>query len=227
MKNVLQLYHKDREIIFPVSKIYNGGYAGRDQAAVKAHIDELAKIGVPAPTRTPTLYPISNYLATTDRWIQVQHGKTSGEIEYALLFCKGKIYVTVASDHTDRDLENYSVPMSKQAYPNVLAPEVWDISDVKDHWDELVIRCTVIKGGNKTLYQDTKLSSLMHYSMWLQKIADIDQDLDGTILLSGTPATIGGALIFADNYYLEMEDPVLGLKITHSYNVEVLKEGIK
>jgi hypothetical protein len=45
--------------------------------------------------------------------------------------------------------------------------------------------------------------------------------------MSGTPATVGDALIFDDSYYLEMEDPVLGLRITHSYNVEVLKEGIK
>ena len=50
---------------------------------------------------TLTLYPISNYLATGDRWVQVQHQKTSGEIEYVLLFYKDRIYVTVGSDYTN------------------------------------------------------------------------------------------------------------------------------
>ncbi len=55
----------------------------------------------------------------------------------------------------------------------------------------------------------------------------MDNQLDGTILMSGTPATIGGELIYADKYVIEMEDPVCGREISHSYNVTVLKEGIK
>ena len=45
------------QIQFPVERLFNGGYAGRDQAAVQKHVDELAEIGVPAPTTAPPSTP--------------------------------------------------------------------------------------------------------------------------------------------------------------------------
>src|SRR4051812_30979488 len=51
-----------------VPRLLKAVYAGRDQAEVAAHIAELEPLGVPAPTTTPALYPISPYLAQqTDR----------------------------------------------------------------------------------------------------------------------------------------------------------------
>ena len=32
------------------------GYTGRDQAGVMAHVEELRKIGVPAPEKVPSMY---------------------------------------------------------------------------------------------------------------------------------------------------------------------------
>ena len=65
--------------------VCNAGYAGRDQAAVASHIAELAELGVPAPAVTPSLYPISPYLAQQTDEVAVQHGRTSGEAEWALI----------------------------------------------------------------------------------------------------------------------------------------------
>ena len=108
---------------------------------LKKHIDELADLGVPAPNRTPTLYPVSNYLAVHSNEIQVQHNKTSAEVEYVLLWCGNNLYVTVGSDHTDRKLETFNVPMAKQASPNVIANVVWRFDEVKDHWSRLELEC--------------------------------------------------------------------------------------
>ena len=123
-------------IDFPVQRLLNGGYAGRDQEAVWKHVEELAVIGVPEPSTTPTLYALGNNLATTADTVQVQHETTSGEVEYVLLIGAGETYVTVGSDQTDRDLETRSIEWSKQAYPDVFAPEVWRYQEVADHWED-------------------------------------------------------------------------------------------
>jgi len=91
-----------------VTALLNAGYAGRNQAEVASHIAELAALGVPAPTATPALYPISPYLAQQTDRVYVQHGRTSGEAEWALIITDNDVLITAACDHTDRDLEVHS-----------------------------------------------------------------------------------------------------------------------
>ncbi|WP_339062097.1 DUF2848 domain-containing protein [Tepidibacillus marianensis] len=229
MKNYLTLTVQgdSKTLELEVKKIFNAGYAGRNQALVQEHIDELAKVGVPAPTTTPTLYPISNYLATTSDNLQVQHGETSGEIEYVLIWADGELYVTVGSDHTDRNLENYSVPKSKQACPNVIPPEVWKFDDVKDHWDELELECWVTKGGKRDLYQKAKLAALLSPDEWSETFDRLSVAEDGNIFYSATVNTVGNMLVFGDQYEIELKDPVLNKSIKHAYHVEVLQKGIE
>ncbi len=42
-----------------VVQVLNAGYAGRSQDDVAAHVAELAELGVPGPSVTPALYPVS------------------------------------------------------------------------------------------------------------------------------------------------------------------------
>ena len=44
-----------------VKHLLDGGYAGRNQESVQAHIDELAALGVPGPKVTPTMYPVATW----------------------------------------------------------------------------------------------------------------------------------------------------------------------
>lgn len=219
---------KRNKIDFPVESIYNGGYAGRNQMHVREHIEELARVGVPAPTTTPTLYPLANYNLTTSDVIQVQNAETSGEIEYVILWQAGDVYITVGSDHSDRELESFSVPKCKQACPNVIAPEVWRYNDVADHWDELRLRCWATKDGQRVLYQDGVLGALMPPEEWTPIFARLGiSDLHNSAFFSGTINTVGRQLLFADAYELEMSDPVLRRTIRHEYRVKVLPTGIK
>src|SRR5882757_9886274 len=114
-----------------VTALLNAGYAGRNQAEVASHIAELTALGVPAPTTTPALYPISPYLAQQTERVAVQHGRTSGEAEWALVVAQdGELLLTAACDHTDRELEVHGVAWSKNASPDVLARRAWRLSDV-------------------------------------------------------------------------------------------------
>lgn len=211
----------------PVHVIFNGGYAGTNQELVREHIEELAKLGVPAPTTTPTLYPLSNYLATTSDRVQVQHGETSGEIEYAMIWFGGKQYVTVVSDHTDRNLENFSVPKSKQASPDVFASEVWAWDEVKDHFGELVLECYITKDGKRELYQQAPCKAMLLPDQWKENFAKVGVGKDGDIFISGTINTVNKTLIFGDQYEISIFDPVLDRKISHTYYVDVLPKGIE
>jgi hypothetical protein len=210
---------------FSVRWMWNGGWAGRDQAAVRAHAEELAAMGVPPPTTTPIYFPLSNNLATTSDVIQVVGTETSGEVEFALLFADGgAVYVTVASDHSDRAAERHGIQLCKQLYPNVLAAEAWPYPEVEAHWDLLVLRCWVYKNGARSLYQLATLAELLNPAEWVPILSAEGIQRPGLVFLSGTPPTLGG-LAFADAYDLELEDPRLGRTIRHHYRVEVLGPG--
>jgi len=118
-------------------------------------------MGVSRPRQIPTVYPVSNNLATTSSAIQVQHQETSGEVEYVVVVGPRDLYVTVGSDHSDRALEQKSVSLAKQVCPNIVAPAVWRYQDVKGHWDELILRSWVSQKGDWRLYQEGTLGDLL------------------------------------------------------------------
>src|SRR5918912_184540 len=60
-----------RALPFSVTALWNGGWASRDVAAVQRHVEELASLGVAAPTRVPIYFPLSVNLASTTDHIQV------------------------------------------------------------------------------------------------------------------------------------------------------------
>ncbi len=132
-----------------VNQVLNAGYAGRDQERVQAHIDELAELGIPAPSTTPTLYPVSPYLARQASAVDVQHEQTSGEAEWALVITEDDVLLTVACDHTDRRLEVHGVAWSKNASPDILGTHAWRLADVTDHLDAVRLRAWVGTGKQR------------------------------------------------------------------------------
>ena len=83
-------------------------------AAIEHHIEELAAIGVPRPTSVPLYYRIADNQLTQAETVQAVGGDSSGEVETFVFAVDGEMYVSIASDHTDRKLETYSVALSKQ-----------------------------------------------------------------------------------------------------------------
>jgi hypothetical protein len=212
---------------FEVSAVWNGGWSSRDLEAVRHHAAELAHMGVPAPTRVPIYFPLTPSVLVTAERIEVLGAETSGEIEYALLFApNGEVYVTVASDHSDRAAERHGIQLSKQLCPDVLAPEVWPYAEVAPHWDSLVLRCWVTRGGSRQLYQEAPLAELLSADDWLRTLDQEHLRQPGLVFLSGTPPTIGG-LVYGDSFEIELQDPVLERTLRHRYAVEVLGPGVQ
>lgn len=209
----------EREIA--VRYALNAGYAGRDTAQVQHHIDELAELGVPGPTRIPTLYPLSANLVDRPETVQVPHAKTSGEAEWALIVGEGPedLLLTVACDHTDRALEVHGVAWSKQSAPDVLGDVAWRLADIEGELDDFTLKAWVTHGEAETLIQDGTLAQLLPPSYWVKELGDLLRP--GTVLLSGTIPMIAGVDQFADAWRVELTDP-RGVTSRVTYRVEQL-----
>ena len=92
-----------------LSHLIVAGWTGRDADAIAHHIAELAELGVPAPSDTPLYYRVSASLLTDAPLIEAVGEASSGEVEPLIVEAKGKRYLGLASDHTDRALEAHSV----------------------------------------------------------------------------------------------------------------------
>ena len=211
---------------FTVRRIVCGGYSSRDRAEVERHIKELERLGIPRPQEIPIFFSVASYLATVGGVVEVQGPFTSGEVEFVLLFGPGGPWVTIGSDQTDRFFERHSVPASKQLCPKVIAPTIWPVAEVEDHWDELVLRSWVRSGRKRRLYQEAALAAMLTPGALLPGLRrHAGRELAGLVLFSGTVPTIDGELIYGDAYELELADPRLERKIRTQYTVHVLEGG--
>jgi hypothetical protein len=210
-----------------VTDLLNAGYAGREQKEVQAHIAELAELGVPGPSATPAMYPVSSYLAQQAGEVVVQHGRTSGEAEWALVITDDGVLLTAACDHTDRDLEVHGVAWSKNASPDVLGRKAWRLDDVRDHLDLITLKAWVgAEGEADSLIQDSSLGALLTPDYWLDVLELRGLNKPGTVLISGTVAMIAGVNQFARSWRVEMADPVTGQSVDVAYAVRQMAEPI-
>jgi len=217
----LRLEDDNGRFDFAVNRIINGGYSGRDRAAVMAHVEELGREGIAPPTKTPVFFAIPRDRMTLGDRVEVYGEKTSGEVEYVLLLSGGRMWVGVGSDHTDRELERLDIPASKRIVPNVLAPRVWCYDDVKDHWDQIVIRSWTGR-DRKTMYQEAPLSVILTPHDLLDHMKrHITGPLDGAVVFSGTVAALAREGLGVSDYFeFEMDDPVRNRRIQWAYAVE-------
>ncbi len=108
-----------------VGKLVVAGWTGRDTAALNAHINELAAIGVAPPKTVPIFYRNSASLLTSAPQIETVGNKTSGEVEFVLYSLDDGLWVGVGSDHTDRQAETVNVSRSKQMCAKPVSLQIW------------------------------------------------------------------------------------------------------
>jgi hypothetical protein len=202
-----------------------GGFSGRNQKEIDRHIEELRAHGLEAPHKTPIFFKVSTNQASTESIVEVQTGHTSGEVEFVLLCAGGEPqWVTVGSDHTDRDMERHSIAGSKQMYPKIVAPTVWPLAEVLEHWDALILRSWVQVDDERRLYQEDTLRAMLPPADLLAAAAREygSPALQRALVFSGTVATMGGELQFGERFEMELDDAVLDRRIQHSYAVQLL-----
>ncbi|MCU0561890.1 MAG: DUF2848 domain-containing protein [Desulfobacterales bacterium] len=213
-----------RPLPLTIERLIVAGWVGKNKEALRAHIEELGRLGVPAPSRTPTYMNLSAALLTTAEAMEVVGPESSGEVECVLFGSSGKLYVGVGSDHTDRGFEKYDIPASKQMCAKPVAPVVWDIEDVREHLDRITLRSWTTTGGRRRLYQEGLLASNIGIMDIIRGIPAEDRlGLERFALFCGTLPAIGGIDI-GEIFEFEMEDPVLDRRIGHRYSIRRLPQ---
>lgn len=203
------------------------GWAGRDQQGVRHHIEELVELGVKPPSSVPLFYRASTLLLTQAGDVEMLGGAGSGEAEVCLVSdADARLWVTLASDHTDRKLEAVGVAESKQLCAKPIATEAWPLDELREHWDSLTLSSRIEEDGNPIAYQQGTLAELLDVDTLLDKMPD-DLKRHGslapnTLLLCGTVPAIGG-IRPSPRFTMSLEDPVLGRHLTHAYRVVELE----
>jgi hypothetical protein len=205
-----------------VTQLVIAGWTGRDKASVEKHIAELAAIGVKRPRAVPMFYRIAASLLTTAREVEVVGENSSGEVEFVLVSATDALYVGVGSDHTDRKVEAYGVTVSKQMCPKPLGSELWPFADLDAHWDRLVLRSHVTRGGRRLLYQEGEVSHMLAPRDLLARFSGSTGILaPGIAMFCGTLA-VRGKIDGGERFEIELHDPVRNRSLRHEYAVRVL-----
>lgn len=206
-----------------VSELVVAGWTGRNTEAVQHHIEELAALGVPAPSQVPLYYRVGAELLTQAPAISVLGADTSGEAE-PLLICDatGTLWLGLASDHTDRALETLSVAKSKQVCPKPVARDLWRFDTVLPYLDDLILHSDILEHEEEDSkrYQSGTLGAI-------RPLTDLMQGLPGgrlapgKAMLCGTLPAIGG-IRRANTFSMMLQDPKSGRTLTHAYKTTEL-----
>jgi hypothetical protein len=210
------------KVAVDIEDLVIAGWTGRDVAALSHHIEELKAIGVQPPSKVPLYYRVAAQTLTQADRIQVLGDDTSGEVEPVLVGAADRLWVTVGADHTDRKLETYGVAASKQVCPKVIGRTAWRFEEVEPHWDRLMLRSFVTEAGKKVLYQEGPLARIRAPRDLIAGWRNGEKRLPaGAAMFCGTLPAIG-AIRSSPRFDMEIEDPVLGRKLVHAYEVTAL-----
>lgn len=206
-----------------IKNLVIAGWTGRNVEALEAHIKELEALGVKRPKSVPIFFRVAASLLTIDDAIEVMGDKSSGEVEYVIYALDDGLWVGVGSDHTDRKAETIGVTLSKQMCGKPVGRQLWRYDEVTPHWERLMLRSFVHVGKERKLYQEGPVTTMRAPEELICTYSG-DQALPaGTAMFCGTLAVHGG-IAPAEVFEMELEDPVLNRKLTHSYKILPLPE---
>jgi hypothetical protein len=205
-------------LTLPIDQAVIAGWTGRDPVARDKHIAELEALGIARPATTPIYYRCSARRLTLEDQIEVCGDDSSGEVEFVLIGWQGRIFVGLGSDHTDRKVESYSITVSKQMCDKPMASVLWELEDVRNHWDRMILRSYAVTGGKRELYQEGTLDAMLPVDELIKRGFGDGKLPDGCAMFGGTFAAKGG-IRSAGRFEYELEDPVLKRIIRHAYDV--------
>jgi hypothetical protein len=209
------------KIAVEIGDLVIAGWTGRDVAALNHHIEELKALGVMPPSKVPIYYRVAAHLLTQAPTVQVLGEDSSGEVEPVLIAAAGRLWVTIGADHTDRKVESYGIAVSKQMCAKPIGTVAWRFEEVEPHWDRLMLRSFVTEGGKKVLYQEGPLARIREPRGLIGGWTGDPRLPEGVAMFLGTMPAIG-AIRSNPRFEMELEDPVLGRKLTHAYLVQSL-----
>ena len=209
------------KIAVDIGDLVIAGWTGRDVAALNHHIEELKALGVMPPSKVPIYYRVGAHLLTQAPTVQVLGEDSSGEVEPVLIAAAGRLWVTIGADHTDRKVESYGIAVSKQMCAKPIGTVAWRFEEVEPHWDRLMLRSFIEEGGKRVMYQEGPLAKIREPRGLIGGWRDDPRLPEGVAMFLGTMPAIG-AIRSSQRFEMELEDSVLGRKITHGYRVQSL-----
>lgn len=212
-----------RPLRIDVRDVIVAGWTGRDIRAVEEHIAELEAIGVARPSTVPCFYRVGNNLLSTEEDLDVCGSDSSGEVEFVLVSAPEGLFVGVGSDHTDRKVEAYGVTISKKMCPKPIGRELWRFKDVTSHWDSLLLRPWITRGGARSLYQQGSVTRMRTPQNLVARYLGHEGELSaGSVLYCGTLAVPDGIASGGEAFEVELEDPLRGRTLRHRYTMRSL-----
>lgn len=211
----------DREVPFPElvePALLVIGYAGRDQASVQHHIDELAAIGIAPPPHVPMVYDLAPDLVTNDPVVTVSGTRSSGEVEPVLVRAGGVWYLTLGSDHTDRAIEAEDVRTSKAVCPKPVSGSAIrldgdpSIGELDAAWDAIEVTSAI----DGVAYQRGTLAALRVPSDLIAHAIAAGHAGD-LVIFGGTVPLLDGAFRYGRTFSATMttgQGPLLYLEYT-------------
>jgi hypothetical protein len=114
------------------------------------------------------------------------------------------------------------VAHSKQVCPKPIGRSAWRFEEVEPHWDQLILRSFIEENGKKVPYQEGLLAKIRPPRDLVAGWRQGDKRLPaGVVMFCGTLPAIGG-IRGSTRFDMEIEDPVLGRKLEHSYVIKPL-----
>lgn len=216
----ISFHHGNSRVDVAVSELILIGFGGRDPLHVRAHISEMAMLGVEPPPHTPCFYPVNPALLTQDDEITVYGNNTAAEVEFVLFASGGQKFVTVGNDQFDLEIERLiSAEKSKNLCMKSLARETWALSDVLDHWDELQL--LLVCNGRKI--QEASVRELLHPQVLQDLVTkNCGAGDGGRVVFSGTIPRIAKAPPTPYKLEIILNDPVSSRVIRHEFCVNHL-----
>ena len=152
--------------------------------------------------------------------MQAVGGDSSGEVETFVFAVDGEMYVSIASDHTDRKLETYSVALSKQVC-------VKPVARAAGRWPTWPATGTSWSSARTS--SRTASACCTRKARWpacaRRRIAGYTGGAavlpEGAGMTCGTVGAIGGIRPSAD-FSMELYDPRRQRSLRHRYHVEEL-----
>ena len=97
----------------------------------------------------------------------------------------------------------------------------WRFEEVEPHWDRLMLRSFIEEDGKRVLYQEGPLAKIRDPRELIFGWRDDKRLPMGAVMFCGTMPAIG-AIRPSPRFEMELDDPVLGRKISHTYEIETL-----
>jgi hypothetical protein len=105
--------------------------------------------------------------------------------------------------------------------PKPIGGELWPFAEVDAHWDRLVLRSHVTRGGRRVPYQEGGVSGMLAPRDLLERFSGSAFLAPGTAMFCGTLA-VRGNIGGGERFEIELHDPVRSRSLRHEYAIREL-----